>query len=95
MPDTNIDFDLLIKAGSTERYFKAGDIIFREGDSAARRCSSCSARRRAWRSFPSGHQAFCVREHLSIARATDSGLSIGLGLPFAEADFLVGADQQK
>jgi len=35
MPDTNIDFDLLIKAGSAERYFKAGEIIFREGDPAA------------------------------------------------------------
>ena len=35
MPDTNIDFSLLVKAGSAERYFKAGDIIFREGDPAA------------------------------------------------------------
>ena len=35
MPDTDIDFGLLIKAGSAERYFKAGDIIFQEGDPAA------------------------------------------------------------
>ena len=35
MPDTNIDFGLLIRAGSAERYFKAGDIIFQEGDPAA------------------------------------------------------------
>ena len=35
MPDTNIDFDLLIQAGSPVRSFKAGDVVFREGDPAA------------------------------------------------------------
>ncbi len=35
MPDTNIDFDLLVKAGDPVRSFKAGDVIFREGDPAA------------------------------------------------------------
>ena len=35
MADTDIDFDLLIKAGGPVRSFKAGDIIFREGDPAA------------------------------------------------------------
>jgi CRP-like cAMP-binding protein len=35
MADTDIDFDLLIKAGSPVRGFKAGDVIFREGDPAA------------------------------------------------------------
>ena len=35
MPDTDIDFGLLIRAGSAERYFKSGEIIFREGDPAA------------------------------------------------------------
>jgi CRP/FNR family transcriptional regulator, cyclic AMP receptor protein len=34
MPDTNIDFDLLVKAGGPVRSFKAGDVIFREGDPA-------------------------------------------------------------
>src|SRR5208283_5572833 len=34
MPDTNIDFDLLVKAGGPVRNFKAGDVIFREGDAA-------------------------------------------------------------
>jgi len=35
MPDTDIDFDLLVKAGGTIRSFKAGDVIFNEGDPAA------------------------------------------------------------
>ena len=35
MADTDIDFDLLVKAGGPVRHFKAGDIIFREGDPAA------------------------------------------------------------
>ena len=35
MPDTNIDFDLLVKAGEQARSFKAGDFIFHEGDPAA------------------------------------------------------------
>ena len=35
MADTDIDFDLLIKAGGPVRSFKAGDVIFREGDPAA------------------------------------------------------------
>ena len=35
MPDTDIDFDLLTKAGGPARSFKAGDVIFREGDPAA------------------------------------------------------------
>jgi CRP/FNR family transcriptional regulator, cyclic AMP receptor protein len=34
MPDTDIDFDLLVKAGGPVRSFKAGDVIFREGDPA-------------------------------------------------------------
>ena len=35
MPDTDIDFDLLVKAGGPVRSFKAGDVIFSEGDPAA------------------------------------------------------------
>ena len=35
MADTDIDFDLLVKAGGPVRHFKAGDIIFGEGDPAA------------------------------------------------------------
>jgi len=35
MADTDIDFDLLVKAGGPVRHFKAGDIIFREGDPPA------------------------------------------------------------
>ena len=35
MADTDIDFDLLVKAGGPVRHFKAGDIIFREGGPAA------------------------------------------------------------
>jgi CRP-like cAMP-binding protein len=35
MADTDIDFDLLIKAGGPVLGFKAGDIIFGEGDPAA------------------------------------------------------------
>ena len=34
MPDTNIDFGLLAGAGAPVRSFKAGDVIFREGDPA-------------------------------------------------------------
>ena len=34
MADTDVDFDLLIKAGGPVRSFKAGDVIFREGDPA-------------------------------------------------------------
>ncbi len=34
MPDTNIDFDLLMRAGGPVRNFKAGDVIFSEGDAA-------------------------------------------------------------
>jgi hypothetical protein len=34
MADTDVDFDLLIKAGGPVRNFKAGDVIFREGDPA-------------------------------------------------------------
>ena len=34
MADTDIDFDLLIKAGEPVVSFKAGDVIFREGDPA-------------------------------------------------------------
>src|SRR5262249_55823373 len=35
MADTDIDFDLLVKAGGPVLGFKAGDIIFGEGDPAA------------------------------------------------------------
>jgi CRP/FNR family transcriptional regulator, cyclic AMP receptor protein len=35
MADTDIDFDLLVKAGGPVRSFKAGDVIFSEGDPAA------------------------------------------------------------
>ena len=35
MADTDIDFDLLVKAGGPVRHFKAGAIIFGEGDPAA------------------------------------------------------------
>ena len=35
MADTDIDFDLLIKTGGPVLRFKAGDIIFGEGDPAA------------------------------------------------------------
>jgi CRP/FNR family transcriptional regulator, cyclic AMP receptor protein len=34
MPDTNIDFGLLAGAGAPVRSYKAGDIIFKEGDPA-------------------------------------------------------------
>ena len=34
MPDTDLDFDLLVKAGGPVRSFNAGDVIFREGDPA-------------------------------------------------------------
>jgi CRP/FNR family cyclic AMP-dependent transcriptional regulator len=34
MPDTNIDFGLLAGAGAPARSFKAGEIIFKEGDPA-------------------------------------------------------------
>ena len=34
MADTDVDFDLLIRAGGPLRSFKAGDVIFREGDPA-------------------------------------------------------------
>ena len=34
MPDTNIDFGLLAGAGVLTRAYKAGDVIFREGDPA-------------------------------------------------------------
>ena len=34
MADTDIDFDLLVKAGGPIISFKAGDVIFREGDPA-------------------------------------------------------------
>jgi len=34
MADTDIDFDLLIQAGGPVISFKAGDVIFREGDPA-------------------------------------------------------------
>ena len=34
MPDTNVDFGLLTGAGAPVRNFKAGDVIFREGDPA-------------------------------------------------------------
>jgi CRP/FNR family transcriptional regulator, cyclic AMP receptor protein len=34
MPDTNIDFGLLAGAGAPTRTFKAGDVIFKEGDPA-------------------------------------------------------------
>ena len=34
MPDTNIDFDLLMRAGGPVRNFKAGDVIFSAGDAA-------------------------------------------------------------
>jgi CRP-like cAMP-binding protein len=34
MADTNVDFDLLIRAGGPVRSFKAGHVVFREGDSA-------------------------------------------------------------
>jgi CRP-like cAMP-binding protein len=32
MPDTNLDFGLLAGAGAPIRNFKAGDVIFKEGD---------------------------------------------------------------
>jgi len=35
MAGTNIDFDLLVKAGAPVLHFKASDVIFREGDPAA------------------------------------------------------------
>jgi CRP/FNR family cyclic AMP-dependent transcriptional regulator len=35
MADTDIDFDLLVKAGGPVRRFKAGDTISRQGDPAA------------------------------------------------------------
>jgi CRP-like cAMP-binding protein len=34
MADTDIDFDLLVRAGGPVISFKAGDVIFREGDPA-------------------------------------------------------------
>jgi CRP/FNR family transcriptional regulator, cyclic AMP receptor protein len=34
MPDTQVDFSLLAGAGAPARSFKAGDVIFREGDPA-------------------------------------------------------------
>jgi len=34
MPDTQVDFSLLAGAGAPVQSFKAGDIIFREGDPA-------------------------------------------------------------
>lgn len=34
MPDTNVDFGLLAGAGAPVREYKAGDVIFREGDPA-------------------------------------------------------------
>jgi CRP/FNR family transcriptional regulator, cyclic AMP receptor protein len=34
MPDTNIDFGLLAGAGAPTRSFKAGEVIFKEGDRA-------------------------------------------------------------
>lgn len=34
MPDTNVDFGILIGAGAPVRDFKAGDVIFRQGDPA-------------------------------------------------------------
>ena len=34
MPDTNIDFGLLAGAGAPTRTFKAGEVIFSEGDPA-------------------------------------------------------------
>jgi CRP/FNR family cyclic AMP-dependent transcriptional regulator len=34
MPDTSIDFGLLAGAGAPVRSFKAGDVIFKEGDPA-------------------------------------------------------------
>jgi CRP-like cAMP-binding protein len=34
MPDTNLDFGLLAGAGAPVRNFKAGDVIFKEGDPA-------------------------------------------------------------
>jgi CRP/FNR family transcriptional regulator, cyclic AMP receptor protein len=34
MPDTNIDFGLLAGAGAPVRSYKAGDVIFNEGDPA-------------------------------------------------------------
>jgi CRP/FNR family cyclic AMP-dependent transcriptional regulator len=34
MPDTNLDFGLLAGAGAPIRNFKAGDVIFKEGDPA-------------------------------------------------------------
>ncbi len=34
MPDTNVDFAILAGAGAPAREYKAGDIIFREGDPA-------------------------------------------------------------
>ena len=34
MPDTNIDFGLLAGAGAPTRTYKAGDVIFSEGDPA-------------------------------------------------------------
>jgi len=34
MPDTQVDFGLLAGAGAPVQSFKAGDIIFREGDAA-------------------------------------------------------------
>jgi CRP/FNR family transcriptional regulator, cyclic AMP receptor protein len=35
MPDTDIDFGLLTGAGAPTRTYKAGDVIFSEGDPAA------------------------------------------------------------
>jgi len=34
MPDTNIDFGILTGAGAPVRSFKAGEVIFKEGDPA-------------------------------------------------------------
>jgi CRP-like cAMP-binding protein len=34
MPDTNVDFSLLAGAGAPTRAYKAGDVIFNEGDPA-------------------------------------------------------------
>jgi CRP/FNR family transcriptional regulator, cyclic AMP receptor protein len=34
MPDTNVDFSLLAGAGAPVRSYKAGDVIFKEGDPA-------------------------------------------------------------
>jgi hypothetical protein len=66
MADTDIDFDLLVKAGAPVLHFKANDVIFREDDPAAEllaapnrpRCANHPSRNGSLAPSP----AFCDRK---------------------------------